>query len=31
MDDKIQNKLDALGLSIPKQLKLSYNVKTTTT
>jgi len=28
MDDKIQNKLDALGLSLPKQLQLSSNVKT---
>ena len=28
MDDKIQNKLDALGLYLPKQLQLSSNVKT---
>jgi len=28
MDDKIQNKLDALGLSLPKQLQFSSNVKT---
>jgi enamine deaminase RidA (YjgF/YER057c/UK114 family) len=28
MDDKIQNKLDALGLYSPKQLQLSSNVKT---
>ena len=28
MDDKIQNELDALGLSLPKQLQLLSNVKT---
>jgi hypothetical protein len=28
MDDKIQNKLEALGLSLPKQLQITSNLKT---